>query len=545
MRTPPVTQQRLIALVGFALFVLPMLRVGRINIPIFWDDIGVVFVYALNLIETGAIFYNVPADRIDGFTSMLDVLFVVPLALLDPDNLFRLNYYAKALVTSLVPVALFAALLRLHTPALLAAAAALALAMSDVLAYGFGMLLEAPVYALLLVGFLVNLCLDARRNAWLATLFGCLLCITRPEALALVTAGVGARLIFRAGLQPLAATLATGAGILTFIVAWLSWRIAYFGFWAPNTYYAKLGGTRSEEIMQGLAFVGGYFSRAADTGLYIALVLLTIALVPLWLRQRRHPESVPNLNTFRISNFAICTAVAGTMLAVRIATGGDSYTISSRLLIDFAVPAAMATGLGLAAASFMTLQRVALAAVAFAVLGNGFVVLGSLPGNITGFMRTERILDRQLDCERDAIREAFARYPGARLAHTDFQRAKYFVPQMEVIDLSGLNNRDIAHATTGEVNPYGKHDLNYALREQAEILKLGTGVMEFRVITNEDWLNSLREDREVARDFRNARPFLLANAAELQRDYEPVAIETACSGSYLNLLVRRDAERAD
>lgn len=152
---------------------------------------------------------------------------------------------------------------------------------------------------------------------------------------------------------------------------------------------------------------------------------------------------------------------------------------------------------------------------------------------------------RQLDCERDAIREAFARYPGARLAHTDFQRAKYFVPDMEVIDLSGLNHRGIAHATTGEVNPYGKHDLNYALPEKAELLKLGTGVMEYRIITNDDWLGSLREDGEVARDFRNARQFLLANADELRRDYMPVAIETVCSGSYLNLLVRRDAVRAD
>ena len=205
----------------------------------------------------------------------------------------------------------------------------------------------------------------------------------------------------------------------------------------------------------------------------------------------------------------------------------------------------MAAGLGLAATQSVNVRRLALVAIGLAIIGNSFAVARGLLGFPPGFIRAERAIAWPLDCEKSAIREAYARYPGARLAHTDFQRAKYFVPEMEVIDLSGLNNREIAHATTDNTNPYGKHDLDYALRMQAEIVKLGTGVLEGGVITNEQWLASLSETGEVNRDFRNARPFLLANAAELQRDYVPVAIETSCEGYYLNLLVRRDAGRAD
>ena len=51
MRSLPTQyQKRLIALAGLVLLVLPMLRFGRNNVPALWDDIGVVFAYALNLL---------------------------------------------------------------------------------------------------------------------------------------------------------------------------------------------------------------------------------------------------------------------------------------------------------------------------------------------------------------------------------------------------------------------------------------------------------------------------------------------------------------
>ncbi len=511
------------------LFVLPMMRVGRFNTPVFWDDISVVFVYALNLLDTGSFWYNTPGDRLDGFTSTMDVLFAVPLALLDPENLFRLNYYAKAFLTSLVPVALFAALVRHGVHFAVAATVALALAMSEVLASGFAMQLEAPVYALLIIAFLISLTRNGRRHDLLTFVCGALLIITRPEALVLVGTGVATRLYMDAGRVPLRPALVAAGALTAFVLAWFGWRIAYFGYWAPNTYYAKLGGTRLQEIQQGLEFMAGYLLRAPDTALYVALLILTGALLPVWLRRSGEPLA---------RGFAIAATVAFAMLAVRVATGGDSYTISSRLVIDFAVPAALATGLGLGACRPRWVLNTALLFVVIAVAGNGLNIARGFPGNVLGFVALERLVKQQLVCERDAIREAHRRWPAARLAHTDFQRAKYFVPDMEVIDLSGLNHREIAHSTK-QANLYGKHDLDYALDQQAEIIKLGTGVMEAEIITEAQWLQSLSPDGEVVRDLRNTRKFLLRRADELARDYKPLAIDTPC-GYYLNLLVRQD-----
>ncbi len=262
----------------------------------------------------------------------------------------------------------------------------------------------------------------------------------------------------------------------------------------------------------------------------VALVL-TAALLPVWLR--RSADAMAR-------GFAISATVAFAMLAVRIATGGDSYTISSRLLIDFAVPAAFAVGIGLAACRPRWVLSSALVCVVIAVAGSGLTIARGFPGNVLGFVALERMVLRGLACERDAIREAHRRWPAARLAHTDFQRAKYFVPALEVIDLSGLNHRGIAHST-GKANLYGKRDLDYALEQGAEMLKLGTGVMEAEIITEAMWLQSLSPDGEVASDLRNTREFLLRRADELARDYKPLAIATSC-GYYLNLLVRQDID---
>jgi len=514
---------------SLVLFALPMMRVGEFGVPVFWDDISIVFVYALNLLSDGSIYYNEPVDRIDGFTSMLDVLFVMPLALIDPDNLFPLNFYAKALLTSVLPVAFFWLLLRYRVHLAVAGTLALCVAVSATLAHGFGMQLEAPLYGLLILAFLAALTAETSR-AWLVTMLAVLLVLARPEALVLIGVAYVAFLVLLAGDPRFVTTLKAAAATVALLGAWFGWRILYFGYWAPNTYYAKLSASRGEEIAAGLEFVGKFFTGAAESLLCVAFAILTAALLPTLIR---------NDADQRTRYFGVFAAVAWTMLAVRIATGGDSYTISWRLLLDFFIPAALATGVGLTVCTRWLVTNSAIACVVLALAGNGLVVARQFPGNLTGFIAMERFKNTAHGCERAAIREVHERYPEARLAHTDFQRAKYFAREMEVIDLSGLNNREIAHSSDGDANIFGKHDLQHALDSKAELLKLGTGVREPQPLTESAWLQSTTPGGEPDRSLAATSRFLVANGDQLSREYSPLVIATDC-GDYLNLLARRD-----
>jgi hypothetical protein len=135
-------------------------------------------------------------------------------------------------------------------------------------------------------------------------------------------------------------------------------------------------------------------------------------------------------------------------------------------------------------------------------------------------------------------------FPNARLAHTDFQRAKYFASDLELIDLSGLNNKEIAHRTEGNMSLFGKHDLQYALDANVELWKIGNGVMARTALSEQDWPEVVRTGEGVGERFRDALPFMQANAAAFTEGYAPLTVLTSCD-TYLNLLVRRDLISAD
>ena len=519
----------LTGLVLAGLFLLPMLRVGQSSVPVFWDDISIVFVYAHNLLQGGGFFYNTPADRVDGFTSLMDVLLMLPFAAFDYAHMYQWNYYLKAALTSAVPVVLWL-LLRQHGSSMLTATlVAATLAVSEVLAHGFAMQVEGPVYALLLLAFFgVLLSQTPARALWLAAT-GFLLCLTRPEAMLLVPASIVGFVVLLRGDPRVRQTLQAGVLFTIALATWLAWRVAYFGFWAPNSYYAKMSGSRLDEIRDGLNFVSGYFLRSTDAFLYLVPIVL---LIPFGLRY------MASRNDRQAATVVLLTGITILMLGVRIATGGDSYWILSRLMMDSAIPAALAVGIGLTYCRSWRIQLPVAATVILAISGNVWIIAKSLPQNIGGFIRLEQRASANKDCERAALSQVRLRYPDGRFAHTDFQRAKYYEPALEVIDLTGLNHRDIAHSTDGNANPFGKHNLQTALDEGVELWHLGTGPIRAYPLTDAYWRAALTADEDRNSLLRGPLPFLQTNAMYFLENYEPLATPAACGG-YLNLLVRK------
>jgi hypothetical protein len=523
-------------LLAAVLFLLPMWRVGYYDVGMFLDDAGIVFVYAHNLLETGLIFYNVPADRLDGFTSFIDVLFAVPLALFAPDAMYSWNFYIKALITSAIPVFIFFLLLRWglsRVPAFLLAAA---LASSDVLSAAFGMQLEGPLYALGIVAFFACL-FNREKNLTVGlAVTGWVLCLTRPEAPALVALALGLVVCLDADKQRRMSAFYAGLTVGAALFAWYAWRIFYFGFWAPNTYYAKMSGSRLQELSDGFEFVSYHFLNRADVFLYLALFVLILGCGRAVFSADRGE---------RLTDCLVAGLVALGMLGVRLLTGGDSYQISARLLLDFALPAVLAIGLSLSVYSSGVMRNIIAGLVVMALLGNALFLARNFPANIAaGFVRMERASSASLSCERSAVRRVHVEFPNARLAHTDFQRAKYFASDLELIDLSGLNNKEIAHRTEGNMSLFGKHDLQYALDANVELWKIGNGVMARTALSEQDWPEVVRTGEGVGERFRDALPFMQANAAAFTEGYAPLTVLTSCD-TYLNLLVRRDLISAD
>jgi len=517
------------------LFVLPMWRVGYYDTGLFSDDAGIVFVYARNLIESGQIFYNFPVDRLDGFTSTIDVLFAIPLYVLGSESMFVWNYYLKALITSVVPIFVFFAFVRWGLDRKIAFALAAVLAASNVLSAAFGMQLEGPLYAVAIIFFFSCLFDRVRLSSFRLAAIGILLCLTRPEALALVATALIAACIYESDKTRRGLVMRAGFSVAAVMAAWYGWRTFYFGYWAPNTYYAKLSGSRLQELSDGFSFAFYHFSQP-DGFIYVAVIGFLLWSVRKLFMAR---------SSGRETDFLIVALVASAMLAVRIWTGGDSYQYSARLLIDFAVPAFLALGLAIIICRHLVVRNLMLGMIGLALIGNGLFIIRNLPHNLAGgFVRMEREVNAGLVCERDALSLVSKTYPGARLAHTDFQRSKYYSPNMEVIDLSGLNNRDISHRTSEVSNVFGKHDLNYALERKAELWKMSTGVMERTPIHELDWPEALRSDESLRTRFRESLDFMRANYAAFSEGYAPLTVSTKC-GTYLNLLVRRDLISAD
>lgn len=182
--------------------------------------------------------------------------------------------------------------------------------------------LETP-----LLGFLVVWAWRSAlyRRPWPAALAGVLLVLCRPEGPALA-AGFAAWSLLPAPGRAAGATAGPACGSGSWR-AWLApvflaagtaaffwWRHAYFGWWLPNTYYAKTGDLKGQVrtgVPYGLAFLRAY-----------APALILAASAGVRLGRRRGPIRPPRTADLLMSLgfcaawFAYCVLVGGDMLGM-------------------------------------------------------------------------------------------------------------------------------------------------------------------------------------------------------------------------------------
>ncbi|WP_131802676.1 hypothetical protein [Limimaricola pyoseonensis] len=294
------------------------------------DDAAITRSYAQNIAAGHGFVYNVGGERVEGATSLLWTLALVPL--------YRSGLPVEPLILGLgftLSVIAVALALRLARrlgaglpPAAVTAGLLIGLAgLPGFFIWSVWSMMEIALWTALILWLLDRLTAaleapePARRPdpALLAAAF--LLPLTRPEGVAVATGlALGAL-----ALRPLAWRGLAGAALaapLSAAVLTLG-RLAYFGQPFPNTYYAKVSADRLQNAFDGAKYLASFlFGHPFAEALVLAwLALAALAVAALW-RGRRAAAAAPG----RRSLVLCATALFG-LLATYVMLGGDHFAM--------------------------------------------------------------------------------------------------------------------------------------------------------------------------------------------------------------------------
>jgi arabinofuranosyltransferase len=298
------------------------------------DDADIFLVYAKNFSAGHGFVYNVGGERVEGFTSLLWVLIcsAVSWVTSKPEPIL-LGLSAGMLAASAwIGITLihrqFAQHNRRASMALELGFVATLLATPTYLLWMTLPLMDAGLWALLLMACTRATILfvekpSARSKSTLSLVFVAAV-LTRPEAMAWVPIFLGLAVLssipargFLAAVRsitvPAIASLAAVAGLTAF-------RILYFGYPFPNTYYAKVSPSLAYNVEVGASYLRGYLDSSAVVAMAAVMVALGAALsaVKLFLERSDRPD-LSSVTTLVVC----CAALAG--LGLPLLTGGDNF----------------------------------------------------------------------------------------------------------------------------------------------------------------------------------------------------------------------------
>jgi arabinofuranosyltransferase len=270
------------------------------------DDADIFLVYARNFSEGQGWVYNIGGERVEGFTSMFWVLICSGFFRLfeSPEiQLFMLNVLFGILTV-------VACLRRLQRPGLFIMLFASAPAW---FAWCQVTLMESGLWCLLLTALVLAV---VERRSWSVAALLPLLVFTRPESMlwcawGILILGIATALSSgrRSGLKAMILPIITFGLALAVLVGF---RLSYFGYPVPNTYYAKVSTDWDSNCFTGMV----YLFRYAISNLSVFLVLVTLAVVLVVGLWRRKHISERSLFT------ALCLLPG---IGIPVLVGGDHF----------------------------------------------------------------------------------------------------------------------------------------------------------------------------------------------------------------------------
>jgi hypothetical protein len=300
---------------GFTLLFQALFTYFVVDPKVGFDDANITQVYARHFAEGHGFVYNIGGERVEGSTSLLwtiinAAMFLTPVPILlitalsfglTAGTLALSGRIARGLGGSRSAEATVYLLFNLFPGLFLWSLWAL----MDITLWVFA--ITAMIWALVQAARADSPSFASR---WTLMLCAVALPVVRPEGIAFVLAVAAFVFMVRTSIHQgalLAGKVAT-LGVASILAATL-WRISYFGYPVPNTFYAKTSTDLVGQIAGGARYLAGYFAEPAT-----AILLLGLALGVLTLRgseekvQRVYAVLVPYL---AIGAFAVYVVLGG------------------------------------------------------------------------------------------------------------------------------------------------------------------------------------------------------------------------------------------
>lgn len=496
------------------------------------DDAYISYRYARNLADGLGLVWN-PGEHVEGYSNFLWVMMLAGLHRAGADIVLSGRWlgFALALVAAAGTYLLATQLLDGVAGRVAGVVAALLLSASGAWAIWVFAGLEAPLFATLALAA-VLLHFQERRRGWLPAsgAVWALAAMTRPDGILLFAlsgpfkAAEGA-LRARATEQHRARAWAVEAGRVALwlaafaavFVPYFLWRYQTYGWYFPNTYYAKVGGG-IDQYERGLNYLVAFSQEYG--GWLLLLVPIAIALTPMR----------------RWAALYALTLVLGWMAYVTY-IGGDSllqYRFFAPLLPMFYVLIAASGAALVQSVRFERepplVARQAALAVAVLALAAFTMRASNDPGAVDAWHGERQGVEDRVTIGR-WLRD---NVPDSTLIAVVPAGAIPYESRLRTIDMLGITDEHIAHRNIDlGLFPAGheKYDPEYVLDREPDIILLTDDLSE------RPWARA---------DYATVQTSLIPARSEMYKqkrlwdEYEPRAVEVQ-EGKWFNLLVRKDA----
>lgn len=163
-----------------------------------------------------------------------------------------------------------------------------------------------------------------KRQRIIFSLYCILLIICRPEAMVWVPVFIGIFLLkeytLRRSLQQsLYSTIWLGTVFILTLIVLIAWRLYYFGYPLPNTYYAKVSANTADNIVTGLHYLYGVFRQKPAI-----LLLLLFSIIHL-VKHRKD-------TLLFTGNIFILSMILFISLALPLYSGGDHFGLQRYII---------------------------------------------------------------------------------------------------------------------------------------------------------------------------------------------------------------------
>ncbi len=391
--------------------------------------------------------------------------------------------------------------------------------------------LEGPLFAAAWAALLVAGVRGHRRDALALAV---VLCAVRPEGFVLGPAA--ALWAHRGSISP-----SILARCVSTIVPTLGGRLLLFGTWAPQSFFAKSSDSRLLELQDGIH----YLDASLRTPAGIALVALGAAVLwCIWIGRSAEGDE-------RSARSLRCGLIGLAALAavILVASGGDGYA-GSRLALPIATPVWLAAAIPTEKGA--RVQRGCLGLALSLQLFGLQSPAGEWPLQGDHAAEPERTAVERLQAgpsgmevfegDREILLAVAEGLDGETIAHRHAQRFRWLVPELKILDLTGLTSREIASLPAPNRITFGRDGIAYGI-------EVGVGALHIDVLrARPSPLASVSPlilaDAELALRYAGAPPLQTDLAERLAERYVGASLRHPGAAGWFNLLVRRDlAER--